>query len=596
MSGIQKAGWRLIIVLVLAGLTILATSMVASAQVQGGWRGEYYNNMTLSGSPVLVRVDKAIDFDWGGGSPEWGVVGADNFSVRWTGTINVTPGRYRFIMATDDGGRLWVNGQLVIDKWLDQQGGYHEVSIDLPNGSAYIQMEYYENQGGAKALMSYVRQDGSSSGGTGPWRGEYFNNKNLSGQPALVRNDADINFSWGAGSPAPGTIGSDNFSVRWTRSLALVPGRYQFVATTDDGVRLWVNNQLIIDQWRDQSPTTKRAEIDLPGGSIPVKMEYYDNTGGAKAQLSWALVSIGGQPGTVPAPGPWRAEYFNNTGLSGSPVFVRDEGQPNYNWGYGSPVPGVVGNDYFSVRWSRTLEFLPGRYRFTVTTDDGVRLWVNNQLIVNNWRNQAVTPVSADIDLPGGFVPVRMEYYEADVLAEAHLSWQQIGTAPNTGGGLAASVITSALNVRQGPGTAYAIIGRLIGGQIVQLAGTRNADATWVKVILPDGRQGWSYAGYLRGNVSFSTFAVEGAQPPAQPPISGLSATVSNAAYVNVRTGPGVGYGIITALSRGSVVELLGRNVSSSWAKIRLANGTTGWMNAYYLASATPITSLTIAG
>jgi uncharacterized protein YgiM (DUF1202 family) len=225
-----------------------------------------------------------------------------------------------------------------------------------------------------------------------------------------------------------------------------------------------------------------------------------------------------------------------------------------------------------------------------------VRLWVNNQLIVNNWRNQAVTPVSADIDLPGGFVPVRMEYYEADVLAEAHLSWQQIGTAPNTGGGLAASVITSALNVRQGPGTAYAIIGRLIGGQIVQLAGTRNADATWVKVILPDGRQGWSYAGYLRGNVSFSTFAVEGAQPPAQPPISGLSATVSNAAYVNVRTGPGVGYGIITALSRGSVVELLGRNVSSSWAKIRLANGTTGWMNAYYLASATPITSLTIAG
>ena len=293
MSGIQKAGWRLIIVLVLAGLTILATSMVASAQVQGGWRGEYYNNMTLSGSPVLVRVDKAIDFDWGGGSPEWGVVGADNFSVRWTGTINVTPGRYRFIMATDDGGRLWVNGQLVIDKWLDQQGGYHEVSIDLPNGSAYIQMEYYENQGGAKALMSYVRQDGSSSGGTGPWRGEYFNNKNLSGQPALVRNDADINFSWGAGSPAPGTIGSDNFSVRWTRSLALVPGRYQFASTTDDGVRLWVNNQLIIDQWRDQSPTTKRAEIDLPGGSIPVKMEYYDNTGGAKAQLSWALVSIG---------------------------------------------------------------------------------------------------------------------------------------------------------------------------------------------------------------------------------------------------------------------------------------------------------------
>ncbi len=592
MLKFEKASWRLLIALVLLGLIILATSKVASAQVQGGWRGEYYNNTTLSGSPVLVRVDRAIDFDWGVGSPEWGVVGADNFSVRWTGNINVTPGRYRFVMATDDGARLWVNGQLVIDKWLDQQGGYHEVTLDLPNGSAYVQMEYYEGQGGAKALMNYVRQDGNSNSGSGPWRGEYFNNKNLSGQPVLVRNEADVNFSWGAGSPAPGTVNSDNFSARWTRSLALAPGRYQFAATTDDGVRLWVNNQLIIDQWRERHPTTNRAEIDLPGGSVPVRMEYYDNTGGATAQLSWALVSGGGQPGGVPAPGGlWRAEYFNNTGLSGSPVFVRDEGQPNYNWGYGSPVPGVIGNDYFSVRWSRTLEFIPGRYRFTVTTDDGVRLWVNNQLIVNSWRNQAATPKSAEIDLAGGLVPVRMEYYEADVLAEARLSWQRIGTAPNTGGGPAASVTSSFLNVRQGPGTTYPAIGRLFGGQVVPLAGIRNADATWVKVILPDGRQGWSYAAFLRGNVPFSTFAVEGAQPPAA---GGSTATVRNAAYVNMRTGPGVGYSIVTSLSSGSMVELLGRNATSSWAKIRLAGGATGWMNAYYLSSATPISSLSL--
>lgn len=597
MLTIRKAAWKVAIAVLLIGLIVLATGKVASAQVQGGWRGEYYNNMTLSGSPVLVRVDKAIDFDWGTGSPQPGVVGSDNFSVRWTGNINVSPGRYRFVMATDDGGRLWVNGQLVIDKWLDQQGGYHEVTIDLPNGSASVQMEYYENQGGAKALMSYMRQGGSSGGsGSGPWQGKYYNNKNLSGQPALVRNEGDINFNWGSGSPASGVINADNFSARWTRQLNLAPGRYQFAATTDDGVRLWVNNQLIIDQWHDQSPTTHRGEINLPGGSIPVKMEYYDHTGGAKAQLSWALVSAGGQPGGVnPVPGPWRAEYFNNTGLSGSPVVTRDEGQPNYNWGYGSPVPGVVGNDYFSIRWSRTLEFSPGRYRFTVTTDDGVRLWVNNQLIINNWRNQAATPVSAEITLAGGYVPVRMEYYEADVLAEAHLGWQQIGAGANTGGAPMASVTSSWLNVRQGPGITYAIISQLYRGQMVQLAGIRSADATWVKLILPDGRQGWSYAGYLQSSVPISGFAVEGGGPPS-PPVSGSTATVSNAAYVNVRTGPGVAYSVFTALPRGSNVEMLGRNANSTWAKVRLVSGATGWMNAYYLSSATPISTLAIAG
>ena len=594
MSKIQSVGWKLVVALVLAGLIILAASRVASAQSQGGWRGEYFNNMTLSGSPVLVRVDKSIDFDWGTGSPEWGVVGADNFSVRWTGNISVSPGRYRFIMSTDDGARLWVNGQLVIDKWSDQQGGYHEVTVDLPGGSAYVQMEYYENQGGAKALMATVRQNGSSGGGGGPWRGDYFNNKNLSGQPSIVRNEADINFNWGAGSPAPGKIGADNFSVRWTRNLDLMPGRYQFATTTDDGVRLWVNNQLIIDQWRDQNPTTYRGEIDLPGGGFPVKMEYYDNTGGAKAQLSWALISGGGQPGGGnPTPGPWRAEYFNNTGLSGMPVLVRDEGQPSYNWGYGSPAPGIVGNDYFSARWSRTLEFVPGRYRFTVTTDDGVRLWVNNQLTINNWRNQAAYTQSAEIDLAGGNVPVRMEYYEADVLAEARLGWQRIGSAPNTGGAPLASVTSYYLNVRQGPGVTQPVIALLSRGQMVQLAGIRNADATWVKVILPDGRQGWVNAGYLQSNVPFSGFAVEGSQAP---PASGSSATVANASYVNVRTGPGAENSKITAVTRGTVVELLGRNTSSSWAKIRLTSDTIGWMNAYYLSSATPISSLVIIG
>ncbi len=594
MSKTRTIRWMVIVALVLSGIFLLVTSSGVSAQSQAGWRGEYYNNKTLSGTPVLVRVDKAIDFDWGGGSPEWGVVGADNFSVRWTGNITVTPGRYRFVLSTDDGSRLWVNNRLVIDKWLDQQGGFQEVSIDLPSGTAYVQMEYYENEGGAKAFLTIVRQDGGSSSGSGPWLGHYFNNKNLSGQPALARNEADINFNWGTGSPAAGVINNDNFSARWTRQLDLIAGRYQFAATVDDGLRLWVNNQLIIDQWRDQNPTTFRGEINISGGWVPVTMEYYENTGGAMAQLSWALISGYPSPGGgTPSVGSWRTEYFNNTALSGSPVLVRDEGQPNSNWGYGSPAPGIVNNDFFSVRWSRTMDVTPGRYRFTLTSDDGARLWVNSQLIINSWRNQPATTYTADVDVTGTAMSVRMEYFEVDVVAEAHLSWQLIGSAPNTGGAPTASVTAYRLNVRQGPGTIYPAIGQLARGQVVQLAGIRNANTTWVKVILADGRQGWCYAGYLQGSVPFSGFLIEGGQPA---PVSGTGATVTNANYVNVRTGPGVGYNIITTLARGSNVELLGRNANGTWAKVRLASGATGWMNAYYLAGSTPVSTLPIAG
>lgn len=113
------------------------------------------------------------------------------------------------------------------------------------------------------------------------------------------------------------------------------------------------------------------------------------------------------------------------------------------------------------------------------------------------------------------------------------------------------------------------------------------------RVFLSDGRQHWRYAGYLRGSVAFPTFATEGTQPPS----TGCStATVSNAALVNVHSGPGVEYGLSTSLSGGSTVELLGRNTSSSWAKIRLASGVTGWMYTYYLVSATPISTLPITG
>ena len=121
-------------------------------------------------------------------------------------------------------------------------------------------------------------------------------------------------------------------------------------------------------------------------------------------------------PGGSPTPAPsctatvasdhWKGEYFNNTTLSGSPVMVRDDGTDvlNLNWGYqASPsascnVPGVQ----FSVRWTRQVSFTAGTYRFSTSSDDGMRLYVDGQKIQDRWVDQVASQQTVDVPLTGG--------------------------------------------------------------------------------------------------------------------------------------------------------------------------------------------------
>jgi hypothetical protein len=127
--------------------------------------------------------------------------------------------------------------------------------------------------------------------GTGV-RGEYYDNANLTGLK-LTRIDPVIDFDWGQASPDP-SMGADGFSIRWTGEvLAQYSETYTFYTLTDDGVRLWVNNQLVVNHWMGQSPTEWSGTISLTAGQkYTVKMEYYDEILGASARLSWSSPSL----------------------------------------------------------------------------------------------------------------------------------------------------------------------------------------------------------------------------------------------------------------------------------------------------------------
>lgn len=121
----------------------------------------------------------------------------------------------------------------------------------------------------------------------GPWTGSYFNNPNVEGGPAVTRQDAQIVFDWGPNSPASG-IPTDGFSVKWVGTFFFTGGNYRFIAIADDGIRVWVDDALIINGWQDQSKTMYFKDHDLRYGNHTVRVEYYDSRLDAIAVVNWA--------------------------------------------------------------------------------------------------------------------------------------------------------------------------------------------------------------------------------------------------------------------------------------------------------------------
>lgn len=353
---------------------------------------------------------------------------------------------------------------------------------------------------------------GSARAEDAQWRARFWNNTYFGGDPVLERRDNTIDFDWGGGSPAS-QVNDDNFSARWNRRVYFAPGVYRFNATMDDGMRIYLDNNLIIDSWADSQEHTVTKDIPVSGGEHDLKVEYYEAGGMAVAKFNWQLIhpegESSGSGGGAFFPN-WKAEYFNNTSLSGAPALVRDDRYLNQNWGQGSPAPGIIGNDYFSARWTKTITGTPGSYNVILTSDDGSRLYVNNQLLIDNWGVQAVTTRSATYNYTGGPLQVRVEYFEQteNAMIDVHLieSITGSGTAvPSTSTscasptGFNAYVNTGALNFREGPSVQFAILTTLGRCDVVRLTGYRNAlgGTPWVQAILPDGRTAWASADYL---------------------------------------------------------------------------------------------------
>ena len=122
----------------------------------------------------------------------------------------------------------------------------------------------------------------------GEWTGTYFDNKYFEGSPAFTRQDPEVRFNWCTGSPGEG-VSEERFSVRWERIAYFTQGHYQFLATSDDGVRVYVDDILVIDGWKEHPVTEYSANAYVHEGNHKVVVEYYEESGEASIYVRWGL-------------------------------------------------------------------------------------------------------------------------------------------------------------------------------------------------------------------------------------------------------------------------------------------------------------------
>ncbi len=240
------------------------------------WDDAQAEALTLGGN--LVTINDATEQAWL--EQTFGTT-----EVLWTGlTDEEVEGQFK-----------WISGEAVTyTHWAPGQPDDYQPVGGEDYGTLNFRTTKQWND--ANGLAKYrglieITDPGPVIGTGNGLRADYYDNRDFT-NPTLSQTDATVDFNWGSAAPLL-SMGVDTFSVRWTGQVQpLYSETYQFKTTSDDGVRLWVNNQLIIDKLVNQATTSHTGSITLEAGQkYDIRLDYFENTGNALAQLAWSSPS-----------------------------------------------------------------------------------------------------------------------------------------------------------------------------------------------------------------------------------------------------------------------------------------------------------------
>src|SRR3984957_20556152 len=337
----------------------------------GALQGDYFTDTLLQGYPQVRRNDSGINFNWTNTSPDPSIP-TTNFGIRWTGSVLAQYSEnYTFCTLTDDGARLFINGQIVVNEWQGQSAtqwcSNNLGSVGVGTGGAYIDVITLPATGTYNILLA------PQNNGIGAMTFTLYK------VPADVTSTISPN-----GTPAtvtttvPGQNASLTFSGTAGQRLSLLMS-----AVTIPNSNVAVENTATL----------------TAGQKYPLQMQYYQGGGGGSAELLWYSNSTVKNP--IPASqlypsgsntaGGLSASYYPNPLLEGAPQITRVD--PVINFNYNSQGPDTtMTQQNFSANWLGSVEPLYSEnYSFCTVTDDGSRLYLNSSLVVNDWQSQGAT-------------------------------------------------------------------------------------------------------------------------------------------------------------------------------------------------------------
>ena len=443
-----------------------------------GLRGQYYNDggsaqyplaNPFAGSPALTRTDATVDFNWGGNSPG-SPVNPDNFSVKWTGQVKApTTGTYTFTVTADDGVRLFLGGETLVDAWRDQGPTAYSRTATLTAGTLYnIELHFYERGSGAECRLHWTPpgqpdqkipdiqlypsegQEQVAAPVFNPAPGTYSSAQSVAITSATT--DAFILYTTDGSTPTSsvGTFYAGPVAVPSTRTLkamafktgmnnsAITSGTYTinivptYALTVTGGTGGGTYAAGTTVNVSASTPSGQQfagwtGDITILAGQDPSKASTTATMPSQNASLT-ATYLAGNGTGTG-----LRGQYYNDGGsaqyplanpFAGSPALTRTDATVDFNWGGNSPG-SQVNPDNFSVKWTGQLKApVPGSYTFTVTSDDGVRLFLSGFKVIDGWKDQGATTYSYTTTLAADTLySIEVHYYERGSGAECRLRW-----------------------------------------------------------------------------------------------------------------------------------------------------------------------------
>jgi hypothetical protein len=280
----------------------------------------------------------------------------------------------------------------------------------------------------------------------------------------------------------------------------------------------------------------------------------------------------------------WQVSFFDNTKLAGEPILSRSDRDLDFNWAMEAPAP-TVPTDQFSARWTGNFHFDAGEWLFSAGADDGIRLWVDDELLVDQWEAIGAYVVHiGTTQLEDDFHDIKVEYYDADGLAGITLNWKRLpdaennnisdsppqnpapqsGPTPIPSGAPIANVTTGVLNVRVGPGIQFERIDQIRLYQRYPILG-QSEGGSWYLIDLKDGRTGWVSSRFIlrTGGTNIPVTNAGVPVPPSEQIFDRVTATSES--ELNIRPAPNTNNERIGILPYQAEFTVLGRSNDSIW-------------------------------